>query len=154
MSFRPRSVANAAAIALVGLLGLTACQSQPSHRRVVLDLIEAEPNLTAAQRDCMTDALNSFTNDQLDQIADDNDALDFSQEDYVGTGSDLYGQYVEALSACYSGEGSAESTEPTGTTEVSDTTDGSDTVESGATTEAADTTESGATTEAPDTTAE
>jgi hypothetical protein len=119
----------------------------------VLDLIEAEPNLTAAQRDCMTDALGSFTDDQLDQIADDNDALDFSQENYVGTGSELYGQYVEVLSACYSGEGATESTEPTGTTEASDTTDGSDTTEAPETTEAADATESVATTEVPETTA-
>ena len=147
MSFRPRTAANVAAIALVGLVGVTGCQSQPGHRRVVLDLIEAQPNLTAAQRECMTDALGSFTSDQLDDIAQDNKALDFSQDDFVGTGSDLYGEFVETMNACYDG-GTTATTEPTGTTDVTDTTDG----DSADTTEAADATEGSATTDATETT--
>ena len=148
MSFRPRTAANVAAIALVGLVGVTGCQSQPGHRRVVLDLIEAQPNLTAAQRECMTDALGSFTSDQLDDIAQDNKALDFSQDDFVGTGSDLYGEFVEKMTACYADGGTTATTEPTGTTDVTDTTDG----DSADTTEAADATEGSATTDATETT--
>lgn len=99
----------------------------------------------------MTTALGTFTNDQLDSIADDNDALNFSQENYVETGSELYRDYAEKLSACYTGDATTGTTEPD-TTEVTGTTDGSGTTEAPDTTEASGTTDAAETTETPQTT--
>jgi hypothetical protein len=147
VSFRPRFVANASAIALFGVLGLTACTSNPSNRRVVEDMIDSL-DITDDQKLCMNDVLEATSNDQLDQMAEQNNDLDFSQPDAVSIGTEQYQEWVANLSACVpEGEGAS-----TGSTVASDTTEAGDSTEAPESTDAADTTESAGTTDAPETT--
>jgi hypothetical protein len=151
VSFRPRSAAGVASLALVSLLGLSACNSTPSHRRVVLDQIEAL-GLPADQEACMIDVAGTYDGDQLENIATagDNEDINWNDENALASASPELQEFVERLGACITGDaGSTETTEASDTTEVSETTtDGPETTEASATTEESDTTEAVDTTEA------
>lgn len=66
-----RQVRRALVVALVGVLGLAACTSDPSARRVAEDIIKTgfiEGDLTEVQRDCMLDRLDAYSDDELSDI--------------------------------------------------------------------------------------
>ncbi len=77
----------------------------------------------------MKDKLGDYSNDDLEQIANDNDALDFTQENYVESGSELYQQFVEDMRSCETGAAVTETTGGGGaeTTEASDNTEAAET---------------------------
>ncbi len=56
-----------AGLALVAALGVSACNSDPSARRVAEDIINtlADPG---AARDCMLEKLDGYSDDELDEI--------------------------------------------------------------------------------------
>jgi hypothetical protein len=148
VSFRPRSAAGAASLALVSLLGLSACNSTPSHRRVVLDQIEAL-DLPADQESCMIDVVGTYDNGALDDIATagENEDINWNLENALASGTPELQEFVERLRSCVTADG--QSTE---TTAGGDTTEASDTTEPAATTESAGATEPAGTTGAVDTT--
>ncbi len=60
-------------LAAIAVLSLTACDSDPSARRVSQDIINTaaeDGDLTDAQRDCMLDRLDSYSDDDLEAITD------------------------------------------------------------------------------------
>ncbi len=61
----------ALAVAVIGLLALAACTSDPGPKRVAQDIIKAE-SLANPELDeqCLLDQLDNYTNDQLVEIAD------------------------------------------------------------------------------------
>ncbi len=63
-----RAPARLAAIALIAAFGVSACETQPSARRVARDLVESLPGATPAQRECMLDRVDDYTKDELDDI--------------------------------------------------------------------------------------
>lgn len=69
-SSRPRRLATAA---LVGLLALTACTSDPGPTRVAKDIVEAEfekGEITEVEKDCMFDVLaDDYDESDLEDIA-------------------------------------------------------------------------------------
>ena len=72
-----RPVARALAVAAVAVLGLSACASTPSAKRVALDTVDrvvAEQGLSATERECMIDAIEGYSEDRLESIADSADA--------------------------------------------------------------------------------
>lgn len=54
-------------LAVVALLGFTACESQPSSRRIAQDIINTLAE-EGSVRDCMLDKLDGYTDEQLDEI--------------------------------------------------------------------------------------
>ncbi len=58
-------------VAVIGLLALAACTSDPGPKRVAQDIIKAEsldnPEL---DEECLLDQLDNYTNDELVEIAD------------------------------------------------------------------------------------
>lgn len=98
--------------------------------------------LPADEDQCMRDVLGEYSNDELEQIADENDGLNFAQEQAAASGTDQYQEYVASLTRCTDGGAtesteSASSTDPGASTEVTDT---SDAAEANETTEASETT--------------
>lgn len=54
-------------------MGLGACRSTPSAKRVALDMVERvaiEQDLSDRERDCMRDAIEQYDADDLEDIAD------------------------------------------------------------------------------------
>jgi hypothetical protein len=70
---KSRRTLRAVAVALVALVGLSACASTPSAKRIALDSVEtldvAEP-----VKVCMRDAIEEYDQEQLQQIAELADA--------------------------------------------------------------------------------
>lgn len=57
-----------AAILALAVLGVAACESQPSAKRVAEDLIDSLDGVTDEQRACMLDKLDGYTKSELDEI--------------------------------------------------------------------------------------
>ena len=55
---------------LIAGLGVTACTSTPSAKRVAEDLINTLAE-TDAERDCMLEKVDVYSKDELEQIGDD-----------------------------------------------------------------------------------
>lgn len=89
------------AAALVGLLALTACTSDPGPRRVAEDIIEGEyeqGNITEAEHDCMLDVLDeNYSKDELERVAG---LIESSNEANVAEGEAAVTQLRNDLSAC------------------------------------------------------
>lgn len=54
-------------------MGLGACRSTPSSKRVALDMVErvaVERDLSDRERDCMRDVIEQYEADDLDDIAE------------------------------------------------------------------------------------
>ena len=69
-----RSLANTFAIGLVAVLGITACESDPSAHRVAEDLVKT---LTADEpevQECMLEVIDGYTESELQDLG--NDSLD------------------------------------------------------------------------------
>jgi ABC-type glycerol-3-phosphate transport system substrate-binding protein len=92
--------ARSAALALVAVLGVAACSSTPSAKAVAQDYIESIPNLTDAQRQCMLEKLDGYSDDELEAIGEANLSVDFSQPDAVETATPEFQAFVENLETC------------------------------------------------------
>lgn len=90
-------------MALVGLLALTACTSDPGPRRVAEDIIEAEFEqgaITEDEKDCMFDVIeDDYTENDLEQFAEQIDSTD---EANVAEGEADVDQLRSDLAACVS----------------------------------------------------
>jgi len=121
VSFRPRSAVNVTAVAVVGLLGFTACNSTPSDRRVVLDMIESLDQPAAAD-ECMNEVVGDYSNDSIEQMAEQNADLAFDNPDFVASGTEQYQEFVARLTACAE-TGASVTTELPDSTDVTASTD-------------------------------
>jgi hypothetical protein len=98
-------------------------------------------NLPTAQEQCMKDVIGGYTNDDLENIASDNDGLAFNTEDYIAAGTPEFQEYVERLQACREGDRDGRATEQGGPTtpgagEATDATDAADAADAAEATEA------------------
>ena len=59
------------AVAAVSLLGLSACSSPPSAKRVALDIVHTEAADDPEVEACMVDVIEGYTTDELEAIGDD-----------------------------------------------------------------------------------
>jgi hypothetical protein len=105
-----------------GALG--ACASTPSNRTVVSEVIESL-QLPQAEEECMMERLDGYTDDEIDQIADDNDDWDpAGQGDTPADASEGMQLFISDFEECTEGAAGDESTgtsEPSGSTEPSGT---------------------------------
>ncbi|MFT6390846.1 MAG: hypothetical protein ACJA14_000353 [Ilumatobacter sp.] len=94
----PRRARRSIAAAVVGLLALSACTSDPGPKRVVQDIVEAEavrnPNL---DEQCMLDAIDEFSGEELEKMAND---LDSSDENAAAQAAEDFESFNNALEAC------------------------------------------------------
>jgi hypothetical protein len=60
-----RSLSTAAAVALVAMLGFSACTTDPSPTRVAKDLVETETANQPAIQKCMLGVIDNYDLDQL-----------------------------------------------------------------------------------------
>jgi hypothetical protein len=125
----------AACIAVVALGGLSSCSSQPSNRRVVSDVIESM-QLPPAQEACMLERLETYTDDQLDAIADENENWDPAGGSTLAEASEGMRLFIDDFAECTSEGGSAG--EPTGTSEPGAATEPGGSTEPAEATEPAD----------------
>lgn len=89
------------AVAIAALVGLGACTSNPSAKAVAEDVVESLPDLTDAQRTCMLAALDDYTPDQIQEIGEENEGVDFSDTDAVDTqGTPALQTFVADLNRC------------------------------------------------------
>ena len=65
-------------VALVAVVGLGACTSQPNEKAVVTDVVEGLDGLTDTERTCMLEKVDTYTEDELKQLGEANEAADFS----------------------------------------------------------------------------
>jgi hypothetical protein len=66
---RPRHpVRLSAVLAVAAVAALTGCMSTPSAKRVALDMIETL-DISEAARDCMTEKVEGYSEEELDDIA-------------------------------------------------------------------------------------
>jgi hypothetical protein len=110
-----------ACVAVVALGALSACQSQPGNRRVVRDVIESL-QLPAAEEACMLERLEGYTDDQLDDIAAENENWDpAGQGDTPEDASEGMRLFIADFEQCTAEGGAAP--KPTGSTEVTGSTE-------------------------------
>ena len=96
-----RSPLTAIAVAVVAVVGLGACTSQPSEKAVVKDVIEGLDGLTETERTCMLDHVENYSEDELKAIGEANESVDFSQPDAVDTqGTEALQKFVTDLNGC------------------------------------------------------
>ena len=96
-----RSPLTAFAVAVVAVIGLGACTSQPSAKAVVKDVIEGLDGLTEAQRTCMLDVVDTYSEDELKAIGEENETVDFNDPNAVEEqGSPAFQKYVDDLNGC------------------------------------------------------
>jgi hypothetical protein len=119
-----RRVASAC-LAVVALGTLGACSSTPSNRRVVSDVIESL-QLPAEQEVCMMERLEDLTDDQINQVADENETWDpAGQGDTPADASEGMRLFIDDFHECTTEGGAAgESTGPSGSTTPAETTEG------------------------------
>lgn len=90
----------ALAVAVVGLGGLAACSSNPSARTVALDVVDAVPNLTDGQRNCLRQKLDGYTDEELSAIAAGNESLTYGSAFDIERASDDFQTFVADLEEC------------------------------------------------------
>lgn len=64
-----------AAVAVLAVVGLSACASTPSAKRVAQDVV-ATLDVPDSVKQCMNDAIDTFTTEQLETIAEAADSGD------------------------------------------------------------------------------
>ena len=69
-----RSLATTLAIGLVAVLGVTACESDPSAKRVAQDLVRTLTQDQPEVEECMLDVIDGYSESELEDIG--NDSLD------------------------------------------------------------------------------
>lgn len=83
---------------VIGVLALAACTSDPGPRRVAQDIIKAEAAANPAlDEKCMLDALEGFSDSELEAIADDLDSTDTTTQQDAQAELD---RYQADLAAC------------------------------------------------------
>jgi len=95
-----RSPLTACAVASVAVIGLGACTSQPSEKAVVKDVIEGLAGLSETERTCMLDKVDTYSEDELKAIGEENEAIDFNDPDAVDQGTEAFQNYVADLNSC------------------------------------------------------
>ena len=96
-----RSPLTAFTVAVVAVVGLGACTSQPSEKAVVKDVIEGLDGLSEAERTCMLDLIDTYSEDELKVIGEENETLDFNDPNAVEEqGSAAFQKYVNDLNGC------------------------------------------------------
>ena len=97
--------AGPAVVAIAAVLGFGACTSQPSAKAVAQDYVESIPDLTETERQCMLDALDEYTSDELEAIGDANLNVNWNQPSAtaVASGTPELQKFVDDLGACMSG---------------------------------------------------
>jgi hypothetical protein len=94
----PRRARRSIAAAVVGLLALSACTSDPGPKRVVQDIVEAEAvNNEDLDKDCMLDAIDEFSDEELEKMAND---LDSSDPSAAAQAAEGFESFSTALEAC------------------------------------------------------
>lgn len=87
MKKSPRSFTKAAAVALVAIVGLTACQSDPSAKRVAQDLVKTLTQDEPEVQECMLAVIDTYEGSELDDIG--GDAEDGSLEEQAAANEAL-----------------------------------------------------------------
>ncbi len=115
-----------ACLAVLAAGALGACSSTPGYRRVVSDVVESL-QLPEEQEVCMMERLEGYTDDQLAEIADNNETWDPSgQGDTPADATEGMRLFIDDFHECTT-EGGAAASETTGTSEPSGSTAPSDT---------------------------
>ena len=99
-----RSPLHTLAVGVVAVVGLGACTSQPNEKAVVTDVVEGLDGLTDAERSCMLEQVDGYSEDELKAIGEENETVDFSAEDAVADqGTPALQKFVTDLNSCMSG---------------------------------------------------
>ena len=85
------------ALAVVAVLGLGACLSNPSARTVANDWIESMDGITESQRTCLIAEIDETTDDELDLVAAGTENVDFGSPDAVESAPQPFQDFVEEL---------------------------------------------------------
>lgn len=84
------------AVAAVSVLGLSACSSDPSAKRVAEDLVNTLAE-TDAERDCMLDIIDEYGADRLDELGNDVNDGDAQEQAAANAALD---EFEAELAAC------------------------------------------------------
>jgi hypothetical protein len=93
-----------AAVVIAALLGLGACTSTPGAKAVAQDFVESI-GLEPGQEQCMLAKLDTYSEDQLEVIGEENIEVDFDQPDAVQNASPEFQDFVDDLAECMAGSG-------------------------------------------------
>jgi hypothetical protein len=119
ISPRRRPAATFAQLSVGLLLGvgvLTACESQPSNKRVLLDLIESF-DISETARQCMEDRINAYSNDALGDIADANEDFTLTPTGELRNPTDALAKFQADMARCVEenpGDVAPDASEPDG----------------------------------------
>lgn len=94
----PRRIALGVVALAAAVGGLSACRSEPSTRRVAIDIIESVEGLTDSERQCMLERLDTYDDGELDRVADGNENVDWDTDDPQIT--DELQQFSDDLAEC------------------------------------------------------
>jgi hypothetical protein len=138
VNHRRRVVSACLAVLAAGALG--ACSSTPSNPTVVREVIESL-QLPDDEEQCMLDKLeNDYTDDEINQIADDNENWDpAGQGDTPADASEGMQLFIEDFNECTTEGGAA--AEPTGSSTPAESTTPADSSAPADSTEPTETTE-------------
>jgi len=89
--------------AAVAMFGVGACTSNPGARAVARDQIEALQDVSEEVKSCMRDKLESYSNEELEAVTDNNEELAFDSTDGIPPGAtEEFTAFVEDLATCAS----------------------------------------------------
>ena len=90
----------ALAVGLVTVAGLGACTSQPSVQAVARDVVESI-GLEPDQEACMLEAIDGYSEEELQQIGEANETVDFSSDvPPEDRGTEALQKFYADLDAC------------------------------------------------------
>ena len=95
-TFSGRSLRYGASVAVVALLGLTACTSDPNSKRVAEDLIKTLA-LEPAVQECMLDVLDGYSESDLDDLGK---AINEGDLDEQADAASALAEYEDDLASC------------------------------------------------------
>jgi uncharacterized lipoprotein len=96
-TFSGRNLRHGLAVAAVAVLGLSACDSQPSAKRVAEDLVKTLTEDPAEQQ-CMLDVIDDYDEEyDLAQLGDDAENGDLNSQ---GEALDALAAYEQSLEDC------------------------------------------------------
>ena len=96
-TFSGRRLRHGLAVAAVAVLGLSACDSQPSARRVAEDLVKTLTDDPEVQQ-CMLDVIEEY--DETEGLADLGQAVNEGDLESQASARETLGQYEADLQAC------------------------------------------------------